>query len=219
MTIRAENTEHEVDKSWKAIWKINIPERLKTFIWQIKHGRFLTNDYLNRMSICEPWFSYCPGIVEDTLHIFWGCESADIVWYSLVKETRYTNLFSASLNEWVDMNLLNEYGYEGYMRWEEVWDIARHTQWFWRNKEKHEADYVLPSNLNDHIMDKFNLYTASVCLHRKVMPNHQILKQVRWIPLEEEWVEINVDGVVNKSRKVGYGGLIRDHTRRWCGVF
>lgn len=57
-------------------------------------------------------------------------------------------------------------------------------------------------------MGKVKLHTASVSYQRHLIHNRQILKQVRWIPPNEYWIGINVDGVVNKNKRAGYGGLL-----------
>lgn len=50
-----------------------IPERIKRFVWLIKHGRLLTSEYLYMMSICDPCCLDCHETFEDIIHLLRDC--------------------------------------------------------------------------------------------------------------------------------------------------
>jgi hypothetical protein len=57
---------------WQHIWKLKVPERVRAFIWLIKHGRLLTNERKNRMGLGTDRCDYCGDLPETILHGDWS---------------------------------------------------------------------------------------------------------------------------------------------------
>ena len=61
--------------SWSNIWTLNVPNKVKHFIWRACHESLPTKKNLlirkvTRNSICER----CQSEIEDTVHALWGCQ-------------------------------------------------------------------------------------------------------------------------------------------------
>jgi hypothetical protein len=41
----------DIDDSWKKIWKLKVPERVRMFVWWMHHERILTNFHKSRMGL------------------------------------------------------------------------------------------------------------------------------------------------------------------------
>ena len=66
---------------WGKIWSLNIPPKLKIFLWTFVSGKLLTNDqrFRRRISNDASCF-FCHGIQETMLHLFRDCPNAKKLW-------------------------------------------------------------------------------------------------------------------------------------------
>jgi hypothetical protein len=71
---------------WLRIWKLKVPERIRSFILLVRHDQLITNYRKSKMHIGEPWFTHCVDIIEDTLHVLRDCLLAKSVWCNLLNE-------------------------------------------------------------------------------------------------------------------------------------
>ena len=55
------------DPTWLRIWSLKIPERIRSFIWLVRHDRLITSSRKSQMHIGEPWCHHCVDTVEDVL--------------------------------------------------------------------------------------------------------------------------------------------------------
>ena len=68
-------------KVWKAIWKLQVPPKIRNFIWRACRNALPTKQALMRRKIvadliCER----CKLDVEDAEHALWSCPELDVVW-------------------------------------------------------------------------------------------------------------------------------------------
>ena len=60
--------------SWSNIWTVNVPNKVKHFIWRACHEPLPTKNLLirkvTRNSVCER----CQSETKDTVHALWGCQ-------------------------------------------------------------------------------------------------------------------------------------------------
>lgn len=63
-----------IGHSFKWIWHINEPPKLKTFLWLAQHNRLSTSSYLARLGLdINPICKACNNHIEDIIHIFFDC--------------------------------------------------------------------------------------------------------------------------------------------------
>jgi hypothetical protein len=48
------------------IWRLRVPERVKTFVWLLHHDRLLTNFNKSKMGLGSSMCNICGNIVEST---------------------------------------------------------------------------------------------------------------------------------------------------------
>lgn len=61
---------------FKLIWRLEVPERVKFFLWKIAHNRLLTKDLWSRWFGGQNECPVCPGIVETSSHALRDCPKA-----------------------------------------------------------------------------------------------------------------------------------------------
>jgi len=64
------------NSNWRMIWKLAVPERVRCFMWLMKHERLLTNYSKSRMGIRTATCAYCGSIPETVLHAMRDCALA-----------------------------------------------------------------------------------------------------------------------------------------------
>lgn len=63
----------------------------------------------------------------------------------------------------------------------------------------HNDEFVMPNNMNRHILDKVQHYSESTKLISKSLISHATSVFIYWHPPEVEWMSFNVDGDVYRS--------------------
>jgi hypothetical protein len=66
--------------TWDKIWKLQVPERVRSFIWLAKHDRLLTNLRRKKMGLSHDMCLFCGNVVESTLHVLRDCPLAMTIW-------------------------------------------------------------------------------------------------------------------------------------------
>ena len=70
-------------KFWKSLWKLNIPNKVKIFLW-----RACTNSIPTMLNLCKRKIvpssacNHCHVGEETVLHALWPCEAVCLVWCS-----------------------------------------------------------------------------------------------------------------------------------------
>lgn len=63
--------------NFKAIWRANIPNKLKYFLWILCHHRIKTNQRFHALGMLDsPNYSICGAHIEDISHLFFQCHIA-----------------------------------------------------------------------------------------------------------------------------------------------
>ncbi|XP_030970761.1 uncharacterized protein LOC115991163 [Quercus lobata] len=79
--------------SWKIIWKLKVPEKVKHFLWKACTNSLPTKDnLLKRKILKESGCARCSGDSESVVHALWSCSCIQVVW-----ETEFG---------WVDRSLM-----------------------------------------------------------------------------------------------------------------
>ncbi|KAL4303140.1 hypothetical protein GQ457_10G015890 [Hibiscus cannabinus] len=74
---------------WRVLWKVSVPQRVRTFLWLTVHGKLLTNQERVRRSltIVDAYF-LCNNGSEDVLHVLRDCIRARTVWRQVIQESK-----------------------------------------------------------------------------------------------------------------------------------
>ena len=80
---------------WKHMWKIRVPNKIKTFLWRVCSDALPTKVNLKKRKILEDRrCGACLSAQETTLHAIWNCDELKEVWlpyFSWVR-TEYPNI-------------------------------------------------------------------------------------------------------------------------------
>ena len=69
----------------KRIWKGEIPEKIKIFLWLIANDAILTRDNLRKRKLQgDPRCVFC-DFIETVSHLFFQCPVAKIIWVVVAK--------------------------------------------------------------------------------------------------------------------------------------
>ena len=72
-------------KVWKAIWRMQVPLKIRNFIWQACRNVLPTKQALIRRKIVvDPICERCKLDVENAEHALWSCLELDVVWANQV---------------------------------------------------------------------------------------------------------------------------------------
>ncbi|WOL08422.1 hypothetical protein Cni_G17175 [Canna indica] len=64
--------------NWRDIWRLNVSQRVKMFIWKFLWGRLPTSDWFGKFSGCEA--DKCYLCKEETDHLFFNCKVTKDYW-------------------------------------------------------------------------------------------------------------------------------------------
>ncbi|PNX81608.1 ribonuclease H [Trifolium pratense] len=207
------------EADWLQIWRLRVPERIRTFIWIIRHDRLLTNYRKSKMHISEPWCNHCVDVVEDTLHVLRDCPLAKSVWCNLLNGKDKDWFFTAALDEWIILNMKKQLGRDNNLSWASVWATSCHFLWLWRNRETHGDSRLRPLQpwklILKWVMQYFEADVSGI-----VIANRQKVEiTVTWQCPEDGWLSLNTDGASRGHTSAGCGGLLRNSEGQWLGGF
>jgi hypothetical protein len=74
--------------------KIEVPERVRTFVWMMRHGKILANKMKHAMNLCEPYCNRCNLHEETIIRVVRDCHIDMVVWIHLVPQQISNNFFS-----------------------------------------------------------------------------------------------------------------------------
>ncbi|KAJ1387751.1 Ribonuclease H-like superfamily [Sesbania bispinosa] len=198
----------EVDTIWSQVWRLQVPEKVRFFLWQCCHNALPTN--MKRFSCKLSSSAACPrcsSSVESLIHCLRDCPHARELWMRSGC-VRDGNFFILEPVVWL-RNLL---------RMDSVfWASVAWWQWKWRNSFVFDAapwniDFVL--NQISISFAEFSVFAQSLCLF--MHPD----TSSHWLPPDHNWFKVNVDGsFLNHGNVMGVGGLVRDSIGAWVQGF
>jgi hypothetical protein len=207
-----------MDPAWHHIWRLKVPERVRAFIWIVKHGRLLTNERKHRMGLGSATCDYCRDCNETTLHVLRDCQLIRPLWICLVDINLRHQFFNCDTNDWIAMNVANRGSKSSHDDWSCVWAMACHLAWTWRNKEKHDDSFVRPIKQVEAVKHRIINYGLADKIMQHDIHEQRAIIQIGWSPPISGWVCLNVDGALREG-VIGCGGAIRGSDGEWINGF
>ncbi|KAM3236215.1 hypothetical protein P3L10_016252 [Capsicum annuum] len=204
------------------IWKANAPNKVKTFLCLLTHGKLPSNSYLSRIGLnIDPLCSYCYSSPETVNRIFFRCPNAVNFWRDLQLQATSTFLISLPdlnhtnwIRTWKQVQNLpfNEYTTCGTLIPQCLWAI-----WKIRNQNQFNQSLErIPTDLPINLALEMDLIISKETTHK----NQSIQLSLKWEPPPVNTFKLNTDGLCSSSvGKADIGGIIRDHAGNWVIVF
>jgi hypothetical protein len=208
----------DIDMVWKSIWRLKVSERVRAFVWLVKHGRLLTNERKHKMGLGSDQCDYCRDRKETTLHALRDCVLVRSLWLSVVDISVRHQFFSSSLDDWIAMNVVTKNGKNTNDDWSNYWAMACHHAWTWRNKENHDAEFLRPIRQPEFVRQRLKCYSSADRVMQDVVHQQQTIIHVGWNPPLQGWVCLNVDGA-SRNGVIGCVGVVRGSVGEWVHGF
>jgi hypothetical protein len=205
----------EDENVWSKIWKLQMSERVRSFIWLLKHDRLLTNYRKSKMQLGPPYCDFCGDIIETELHVLRDYPRYMSLWLNFVQDGVRETFFASNLQQWIHLNINGDIDGIGVDNWQTYRAFACHAIWTWRNKEHHEENFILPSQPKSVILNRVKDYKIACKENCLVAAFNRTTQQVRWDPPCEGWVVLNTDGAKEAGSFCGCGGIIRGSRGEW----
>lgn len=126
-------------KGWSRIWRLQVPHKVKIFIWRFCRNNVPVRNRLKSKAVSVPILCpMCNSDVEHLLHIFFDCPFASNCWQ--VVGSQYDMLVVDSAPSWLLNKMESASLDEMHKVCTVLWGI-----WFWRNKRVWEEKVVTPN--------------------------------------------------------------------------
>jgi hypothetical protein len=182
---------------WKSLWKLNLNDRLRLFLWKIAWNILPTKARLGQLFPISD--THCPlcKVADDSLsHMFFECFYARIVWRLSFWPLDSTAFHFNSMEAWIATIIAPEHSLGIPLRDQHKFQIfaavACDILWLYRNKALHENLTFDARSVSTHInkiaLEHFQAWCSS---------SPVLLKG--WVTPPPKWVKINFDTAIRDS--------------------
>jgi hypothetical protein len=174
---------------WKSIWKLNLNDRLRLFLWKIAWNILPTKERLGHLFPISD--THCPlcKVADDSLtHLFFECFFARVVWRLSFWLLDSTAFHFSSMVDWIAAIITPDRSLgiplKDQHKFQIFASVACDILWFYRNKALHE-------NLS------FDARSVSIHINKISLEHFQAwhsVSQVQletWAPPPPNWIKIN----------------------------
>ena len=215
-------TELAIDKNWKEIWQLAVPQRIRFFMWLSYQDRIMTNgNRFIRHLTDDPRCYVCGEVEENTLHILRECPVAKILWRKLGVQVEAVQ-WKVNLKTWFAVNfrgadMLNS------EEWSRMFTVTCWWLWKWRNERCFQTSPKIPVDQRSFIFARVRQIDLAM-KNPSDLVEHQRPQRleafIRWIHPGVGWVKLNTDGAAKGNPgPAGAGGLIRGYRGEVFEVF
>ena len=188
-------------KFWADLWKLRVPNKVKTFAWRVCTNSLLTMENLLKRKVVQ--LALCSNSKrepENVVHALWGCEKVRQVWGREFDGLRTAHTQGLSFPDLFGLTALSQRGLELFIMI--CWSI-------WNHHNKSRAnDPVVPLN-------KLSAWAIQYLQEFQQQKKHAIMKMppkpAIWKPPDPSFVKTNFDGAVFEDLDaIGIGVVVRN---------
>jgi hypothetical protein len=142
---------------WKSIWKLNLNDRLRLFLWKIALNILLTKERLSQIFITTTDSSchLCKMAYDSLQHLFFECHFARVVWHHSFWPMDSIAFQFTSMPEWINLIISSESSFGiplvDHHKFQIFLAVACGILWFYRNKAYHDGDSFDAISVSKHI--------------------------------------------------------------------
>ena len=188
---------------WKSIWSLNVPGKIKHFLWKSCTNSLPTmENLLKKTIVSENVCHLCSEQPEDVLHALWGRVKVRQVWQSRFGWLISHEVPAASFSDLVRSVQSSPTGFS-------LFAVTAWAVWHHRNKSRLQAATIPLNRIAGFVESYLQSFVAS---HRQVRPSVcGSTSPVKWKPPNANSVKINFDGALfGESDYAGLGVVIRN---------
>ncbi|KAH9759717.1 putative reverse transcriptase/RNA-dependent DNA polymerase [Citrus sinensis] len=192
---------------WKIIWSMEIPEKIKIFMWRAAQNMLPTAYNLwKRKAIKEPMCGRCSKEKEDGFHALIGCKYANKVW-------KLTD-FHQNMKMLAQQDLLSTLQEMGKIESRKDMELIIATCWsIWSSRnlfifKGKEEDAQISVGRAAAVVESYRRIKIPAT---QTVSQNQSNNQQTWLPPPNGWYKVNVDAAIRPSNQTaGLGVVIRD---------
>lgn len=190
---------------WKEIWKLQIPNSWKNFMWRACHNFLPTRENLERRKIIQdPSCPICGREKETVYHVLWECIATKDVW-GASKIFFQKSCFSSHDFLQVAEHFFHKCDRETL----QMFVITARKIWFRRNTWLHEGKFEHPNML---VQSAQRAVEEIQSLHQSREESPTGIME-KWQKPEEGWLKLNCDAACDHQQGyMGMGVILRNHT-------
>lgn len=190
---------------WKKIWRLNVPHKLKVFLWRFCRNNLPVRNRLRHKGIhITIMCPFCNADVEHSIHLFFDCDFAKQCWHAAGLCFDMSQVYSAP--DWLIHKLDTANQEESIMVASVLWGI-----FFWRNKKVWEdkavtTDVAMVLSLNN-VLDwrKARVQKGLGCPGNR---NIVCSNDRKWKPPPHSAVKVNVDASFSSQMESFSVGMV-----------
>ncbi|KAM0988472.1 hypothetical protein ACFX2A_012624 [Malus domestica] len=204
---------------WKQIWKLNVPNKIKIFIWRCCNRAVAVRHNLQRRHLRVNNVCGVCGVAEETEnHLFFRCEFSHLFWFSspmhlnsheLIGVDFLTNweIFHKSVKGRVEVDeIMQEFAFDLWR----LWKNRNETVFNGTQKQPLEVLNIWRSNLAE-FRDATSKESDGVCPAGDSVTLAGRLRDVKWTKPEFRFIKVNTDAAWCKNTlRMGVGWVCRD---------
>ncbi|KAL4296041.1 hypothetical protein GQ457_12G028380 [Hibiscus cannabinus] len=200
----------ETDPIWNQIWTLQVPQRIRCFLWLASRQKLMTNLHRCRRTLSDdPYCPICQEAEESIIHTFRDCERLQQVWRYIIPSSLAASFFSNPIKVWLRQNLCSNILFRNSIPWKIVFAAILWQFWKCRNDVVFVGDSAsVECALSRGIA--WAQYYNDGWLH-PMQTVHAPPRTIPWQNPKHGCLCLNVDGAVSlNTGKVTIGGLLRD---------
>uniref|UniRef100_A0A2N9G7B6 Reverse transcriptase domain-containing protein n=1 Tax=Fagus sylvatica TaxID=28930 RepID=A0A2N9G7B6_FAGSY len=200
---------------WKTIWSVQIPSKIRHFLWRACHSSLPTRSNLHHRHVLDdPRCNSCTDQIESTIHTLWQCKSIAPIWHSIswgqtLSKIAYTDCIDL-IYQCTQTLSTNELQLFAVICW---------SIWYRRNRLRLQQPADTNTQLVRRARETLLEFHAAQDRgkQRSMQPNSTTV--IKWKPPEVSRFKVNYDGAVFSDRnEAGIGVIIRNHRGEVMGA-
>ncbi|KAH9652505.1 zf-RVT domain-containing protein [Citrus sinensis] len=192
---------------WKYIWSLNLPAKVKIFIWRALSNLLPTVGRLYKKNVLEsPICQRCSNAAENVYHALIGCNQARKVWklagfVHLVRQVHNEDIWDVFQNAMLSVSKAEF----------ELLAASMWTIWHARNEFHFSKSISDPSSILAKVEAMCSSYQMISFQEETAAGSRSEPTVTGWKPPLEKWFKLNVDAATNAGEgRAGLGAIVRN---------